>query len=134
MHIRNLVAVSSALLLFATLAFIAVTLSSGPARPAVPVQRSGTAAGFPHRTSAAADLGWVEGDGRVVSAAAAASRLPGPVAKDITSTRRVPGTVGPAVKPKPLKFPVQGQTPEALQVLPAPAAPAVQGYKPADQH
>ena len=130
MRIRNLVAVSSAFLLFAALAFVTVTLSSGPSKPAVPVQQSGTAAGFPHRTSAAADLGRVE-DGHVVSAAAGTGRrLPGPVAAGITSTREVPGAVGPAIKPKPLKFPVQGETSEALRVQPAPAAQKVQGYNP----
>jgi large repetitive protein len=130
MRVRNLVAVSSALLLFAALAFVTVTLSSGPSKPALPVQRSGTAAGFHHRTAAAADLGRVE-DGRVVSAApGAGNRLPGPVAGDITSTREVPGAVGPAMKPKPLKFPVQGQTSETLRVLPAPAALMVRGYNP----
>src|SRR5258707_2012880 len=118
-----------AVLLAAGIIIGAIT-SSSVLRPALPVQQSGTAAGFPHRTSAAADLGRVE-DGRVVSAASGAGkRLPGPVAEDITSAREVPGAVGPAMKPTPLKFPVQGKTSEALRVQPAPAARNVQGYNP----
>ncbi|MGH3168859.1 MAG: hypothetical protein ACRDN0_23620, partial [Trebonia sp.] len=128
MRVRNLIAVSSACLLFAALVFVTVTLSSGSPGPAVPVQQSGTAAGFPHRTSAAADLGRVD-DGRVVSAASG-QRLPGPVAEDIASMREVPGAVGPAVRPKPLRFPVQGKTSDQVRVLPAPAARKLQGYNP----
>lgn len=125
MRVRNLVAVSSAFLLFAALVFVTVTLSSGASKPAVPTQRSGTAAGAPHRTSAAADLGRVEG-GHVVSAASGAGkRLPGPVA-----AREVPGAVGRAIKPKPLKFPVQGKVSEGLLVLSASAARKVRGYNP----
>jgi RHS repeat-associated protein len=126
MRVRAVLAVGSALVMVAALMFATVTLSR-PSKPTVPVQQSGTAAGFPHRTSAAVDLGRVE-NGRVVSGAG--KRLPGPVAEGITSAREVPGAVGPAVKPKPLKFPIQGKTSEALRVLPAPAARKVQGYNP----
>jgi RHS repeat-associated protein len=129
MRLHRVLSCLVAVLLAAGIITGAIT-SSSVLRPALPVQQSGTAAGFPHRTSAAADLGRVE-DGRVVSAASGAGkRLPGPVAEDITSAREVPGAVRPAMKPKPLKFPVKGKTSEALRVLPAPAARNAQGYNP----
>jgi RHS repeat-associated protein len=125
MRIRNLVAIGSALLLFAALAFVSITLSSKPSKPPVPTQQSGTAAGFPHRTSAAADLGRVV-NGRVVPATSGARGQPsGPVAE-----QKVPDAVGPAPRPKALKFPVQGKALETLRVLPKPATPKVAGYNP----
>src|ERR1700677_558126 len=129
MRVRSLLAVCASFALFAGLALVAVTLSQGPSKPTVPVQQSGTAADRPHRVPAGADLGRVV-DGRVVSAASGARTLPGPVAEDLDSTREVPGAVGPAVKPKPLKFPVQGKTSETRGAARAPAMRKLQGYNP----
>jgi hypothetical protein len=65
MRIRNLLSAGAALALLVGLAFVAVTLSPRPSKPPVPVQQTGTAAGLPHRVSAAATLGHVV-DGRVI--------------------------------------------------------------------
>lgn len=127
---RRPVTVVSAFLLFASLAFVTVTLTSAP-KPAVPVQQTGTAAGRPHRVSAAADLGRVV-DGRFVSDASAASkRLPGPVAEALSSQARVPGAVPPAATPKPLKLAAVGKTsPETASVRTPPTATPKTGFNP----
>src|SRR5487761_4064 len=123
-RVFELVAIGSTLLLLASLAFVTVTLTQ-PSHPSVPAQQSGTAAGFPHRTSALADTGRIQ-DGRVVSATAGpGEHLAGPA-----PTREVPGAVGPAVKPRPLTFPVQGKASEKVRVLAKPATPKLRGYNP----
>jgi len=120
MRVRNLIAAGCSFLLLASLGLVAVTLSGTP-RPAVPVQQSGTAAGRPHRVSAASDLGRVV-DGHLVPGTS--RRLPGPVAGEDEDLARVPGAVRAAVRPKPLRLPARGKpTPETASILkPSPAA------------
>jgi hypothetical protein len=122
-----LIAIGSACLLFASLAFVTVTLTTS-SHPAVPVQQTGTAAGRPHRVSAAADLGRIV-NGKFVSDASSAYRsVAGPVAQ---STARVPGAVPAATRPKPVKFLAQGKNaPDNVRVLKAQAPPQKAGYNP----
>src|SRR5258708_37028075 len=67
-----LIAIGSACLLFASLAFVTVTLTRS-GHPAVPVQQTGTAAGLPHRVPASADLGRIV-NGKFVSDASSPYR------------------------------------------------------------
>ncbi len=129
MRIRGLIAVGSALLLVVALAMVAVTLS-GPARPSVPVQQSGTAAGRSHRVTAAADLGRVV-DGRFLPDASSSSAPSSGAAGD-GNLARVPGAVPALVRPKPLTFPATGKTaPATVSVLKAPPAEHKAGFNPA---
>lgn len=125
-RVFELIAIGSACLLFASLAFVTVTLTT-PGHPAVPVQQTGTAAGRPHRVPAAADLGRIV-NGKFVSDASSAYRsVAGPVAP---SSARVPGAVPAATRPKPVKFPAQGKhAPDNVRVLKAQAAQKA-GYNP----
>src|ERR1700677_3057056 len=128
MRVRSGIAVCCTFLLFAALAFVAVTLPGRQSGPGTPVQQTGTAAGRSHRVSAAADVGRVA-DGHFVSGDSAASkRLPGPVAEEDGDVARVPGAVPAASRPKALKFPVQGKTSETVRVRPAPTVRKVAGY------
>lgn len=129
-RVRNLLAAVSALLLLAGLAFVTVTLAS-PAKRPVPVQQTGTAAGRPHRVPAAATLGRMVNGRFVPDSSPAGKRVPGPVAKDLSSTREVPGAIPAAEKPRPLKLPVRGKAaPESGSVLKAPAPARKVGYDP----
>jgi RHS repeat-associated protein len=129
---RSLVAVGSAFLLFAALAFVAVTLY-GPSRPSVPVQQTATAAGRPHRVSAGSDIGRIV-DGRFVADASSAGRkVPGPVAaNEADNDTRVPGAVSAAAaKPKPLELPARGKSiPETGSSQQAPPAANKSGFNP----
>jgi RHS repeat-associated protein len=124
---RNLITAVAAFLLFASLAFVTVTLTKPP-NPAVPVQQGGTAAGFPRRAAASTDVGRIV-NGKFVSETAAEGRsTAGPVAE---SSARVPGAVPPATRPKPIKFPDRGKSaPEDVQVLKPQPLPAKTGYNP----
>jgi hypothetical protein len=126
-----LIAVGAAFVLFATLAFVTVTLSPRPPKPAVPVQQTGATAVPPHRVSAAADIGRVI-NGRFVSNASSGKtgRKPGPVsARNASSYARVPGAVPAAAKPKPLRLPIRGKGDAETSTVLAAATPAkVTGY------
>ena len=125
-RVRGLLAAAAALALFVSLAFAAVTLTSGPSKPVLPVQMTGTAAGLPHRVSAAADVGRIV-DGHFVSSAAVGRRFQGP--KSTATGKEVPGAVAPYTRPAPLKFPDRGKSaPEKVSVLRAPAPAPVAGY------
>lgn len=115
MPVRRIAAACTAVA-FAVGLCVAVTLTVGPPRPPVPVQQSGTAAGQPHRVSAAVSLGRVV-DGRVVSASGGKSHLSGPRAQG--SVSRVPGTVRRETRPVPLRLPKAGTTAETLRTAPA---------------
>jgi RHS repeat-associated protein len=130
MRVRSLVAVSSALLVFAMLAFVAVVLSPPP-RAAIPVQQTGTAAGRSHRVSASGGLGRIV-DGHFVPDGSGASRpLSGPVAADDDNFTRVPGAVPATGKPKSLTLPARGKsTPETVSTLKAPPAERKAGFNP----
>ena len=109
-RVTGLVAAASAVALVVSLGLVtAVVTVTSPRRPAVPVQRWGSAAGRPHRLPAAADVGRIV-DGLFVSGAfAAGSRVSGPVAATPRSRARVPGAVPSAAKPTPLRLPVRGK-------------------------
>jgi len=126
-RVFELIAIGSACLLLASLAFVTVTLTTS-GHPAVPVQQTGTAAGRPHRVPAAADLGRVV-NGKFVSDASSAYRsVAGPVAP---SSAMVPGAVPAATRPKPVTFPAQGKhAPDNVQVVKAQAPPEKAGYNP----
>ena len=131
MRIRGLVAVGSALLLVVALAIAVVTLS-GPAGPSTPVQSTGTAAGRPHRVTAAADLGRVV-DGRFIPDSSSSSRPSSGSAgaAGAGNLARVPGAVPAVARPKPLKFPATGKTAAATaSVLKAPPAEQKAGFNP----
>ena len=131
MRIRGLVAVGSALLLVVALAIAVVTLS-GQAGPSIPVQLTGTAAGRPHRVTAAADLGRVV-DGRFIPDSSSSSRPSSGSAGGAWAGNlaRVPGAVPAVARPKPLKFPATGKTAAATaSVLKAPPAEQKAGFNP----
>ena len=131
MRLRSLLAAGSTLALFIAGVFIAVSMSSAPGSPPRPVQRSGTAAGQPHRVPATQSIGQVV-DGKVVpataGAAGTASRFIGPAA---LTAARVPGAVPQQLTVKRLQLPVRGKPgPEKTTVL-TPATPAKKaGYDP----
>jgi hypothetical protein len=131
MRIRGLVAVGSALLLVVPLAIAVVTLS-GPAGPSIPVQQTGTAAGRPHRVSAAADLGRVV-DGRFIpdSSSSSPPSSGSAGATGAGNLARVPGAVPALVRPKPLRLPASGKAALATaSVLKAPPAEQKAGFNP----
>ena len=120
---RGLAAFASAAALAAGLITAGVVTSS-PSRAPLPVQQTGTAAGRPHRVSAAVTSARVV-DGKLVHATASQG-VTGPVSKAWRA--RVPGAVPLAAPPKPLHFPIRGKPVQAARVLPAPKPPAVTGY------
>ena len=120
---RRLAAFASVVALAAGLITAGVVASS-PSRAPLPVQQTGTAAGSPHRVSAAVTSGRVV-DGKLVHATAS-QRVTGHASKAWLA--RVPGAVPPATPPKPLHFPVQGKPAETARVVAAPKRKAVTGY------
>lgn len=118
--IAAVTAVSVAIAL--TVVAVAITVASQPSRPAQ--QQWGTAAGAPHRVSAASALGRVV-NGRVVPAG---THLPGPVTPQPSGL--VKGAVPAAKRPVALRFPVTGKGAESTHVLRAPAAAKITGYNP----
>jgi len=128
MRLRSLLAVGTTLVLFVAGVFIAVSMTSAPGSPPRPVQRSGTAAGQPHRVPATQSIGQVV-NGKVVPATVgAASQFIGPAA---VTAARVPGAVAQQLAVKRVQLPARGKPgPEKTKVL-TPAAPARSaGYDP----
>jgi RHS repeat-associated protein len=137
MRIRPIVAAFAALLLAISLIVIGVLAPPGQrSGRQVPTQWSGTAAGKPHRTSAAATLGRVV-NGRVVTDAASAARAAGragqraalPTARAWTA--RVPGAIPPATRPRPLRLPISSSGTETVTPTAGTPAAPVSGFNPA---
>ena len=92
---------------------VVVVVFSGKHQVQPPLQRQwGTAAGRPHRVSAAATMGRIV-NGRVLHAAAA-RRLPGPVVPPSAGLPK--GTVPGAVKVRPLRLPARGRAMDKAHV------------------
>ena len=126
MRVRKLTAASLAVTLVIALA-VAITMIATSSGPGIPKQQAGTAAGRPHRVSAATTMGRVV-NGRVVPLTTG-SRPDGPVASSPSTPVR--GAVAMPTRPKPLKFPVVAKTAtDRVTVLPAPAPKKKTGYNP----
>jgi large repetitive protein len=122
-RVRNLVAVGAAFFLVVALT-VAVVITAGPSKPAVPRQPTWTVADQSHHVPAAVTQARVV-HGRLVHTAAA-GRLPGPVVRAATSSRAVP----PSVRPRPVRLPAGGKVTEKVRVLAAPRPAAKAGYNP----
>ena len=101
----------------------------GTHRAVPPVQQQwGSAAGRPHRVSAAVTMGRIV-NGRVIHTAAT-SGLPGPAAP--RPAGRPKGAVPWTPRPKPLRLPARGSSADKTRVLGRPGGQG-QGFEPQDQ-
>src|SRR5580692_7102301 len=125
---RAVVAFFAAIVLASGL-ITAVVMSSPSSSSPVPMQQTGTAAGRPHRASAAATLGHVV-NGKVVHGTSGSAVSAAAKNEDTSKdwTKEVPGAVPPAKAPKPLHFPVRGKPHETLTVAAAPKPNSPHGY------
>jgi RHS repeat-associated protein len=126
-RLNKTVAAATALLVAAALILVA-TVVTKPAPPGPPAQRSGTAAGRPHRVPASATIATLAND-RVVHAAGRLAHRPGGRSAQLPAGKRPKGAVPPAPKPPPVRLgkrPAGGH--DRLRKLRPPAAPHVAGF------